>query len=272
MKRDVSTQTISDFGTQWTSYSKDTGFFGSSGLLEDFLTPFQCNKFKDKVVADIGAGGGRFTLALLELGASTVIAVEPSDAVRVLRQKVEALNAQGRVVVVNDTADKIPSNFNLDYAVSVGVIHHIPEPEPVIKAAYNALKPGGQFVVWLYGLEGSRTYLFFILPLRKLTKRLPHKWKELFSRILDIPLYIYMRTCVRFPQLNLPLRDYMTNIMQRLDPKMRRIVIYDQLSPHYAKYYTRRGVEKLMSCAPFNTEIHQRRGYSWVAIGTKPNE
>jgi hypothetical protein len=28
------------------------------------------------------------------------------------------------------------------------------------------LKPGGKFIVWLYGREGNRVYLFFIAPIR----------------------------------------------------------------------------------------------------------
>ena len=86
------------------------------------------------------------------------------------------------------------------------------------------------------------------------------------------PLAAYIYVCQRFQWSFLPLRDYMSNILGRLHADSRRVVIYDQLNPHYAKYYTRAVAQALMSCAPFDVEVHHRRGYSWVVIGTKPTQ
>jgi ribosomal protein L11 methylase PrmA len=74
---------IEDFGIQWTKYNDTDGFFGSKDLLSDFITPFDANLFSKEIIADIGAGTGRFTLNLLEFGASHVYALEPSKAVNV---------------------------------------------------------------------------------------------------------------------------------------------------------------------------------------------
>ena len=37
----------------------------------------------------------------------------------------------------------------------IGVLHHISDPKPFVEAAYKALRPGGRFLVWLYGKEGD---------------------------------------------------------------------------------------------------------------------
>lgn len=62
------------------------------------------------------------------------------------------------------------------------------------------------------------------------------------------------------------------SILGRLPADKRRLLIYDQLNPHFAKYYTRAEAVELISQAPFDVEVHHRRGYSWVVIGTKPAE
>ena len=86
---EIGNKTIEDFGIQWTKYDSTDGYFGSKDLLTSFVTPFNPELFNQKVIADIGAGTGRFTLNLLEFGASHVYALEPSIAVNVLRKKTE---------------------------------------------------------------------------------------------------------------------------------------------------------------------------------------
>ena len=58
--------------------------------------------------------------------------------------------------------------------VSYGVLHHIPDPRPVMEAARRALRPGGRMAVWIYGREGNEAYLALAEPVRALTTRLPH--------------------------------------------------------------------------------------------------
>lgn len=266
---DIDSKTITDFGKQWTTYDDSNGFFGSTELLADFISPFEISAFKDKRVADIGAGTGRFVLALLNAGAAQVIAVEPSQAIEVVHAKTSHVES-GRVIALNIRGDELPPNLGLDYVISIGVLHHISDPNPVVKAVYESLNPGGKFIIWLYGKEGNRLYLALVLPIRIISKRLPHWGKVLLARLLDLPLVTYMGLCKLLPSFPLPLRDYMTSILGRLEPAKRRLVIYDQLNPQYAKYYTHDEAYNLMKSAPFNVAIHHRRGYSWVVIGTKP--
>jgi hypothetical protein len=67
------------------------------------------------------------------------------------------------------------------------------------------------------------------------------------------------------------LREYMLSILEKMSPKKRRLIIYDQLKPSYAKYYTQFEARKLLSDRNFeNVRVHHRHGYSWTVIGTKP--
>jgi hypothetical protein len=51
----------------------------------------------------------------------------------------------------------------------------------------------------------------------------------------------------------------------------RYLVIYDQLKPAHAKYYTHAEALSLMRRAGFSDiQAHHRRGYSWTVIGTRP--
>jgi len=77
----------------------------------------------------------------------------------------------------------------------IGVLHHIPDPKPFVEAAFRALRPGGHFVIWLYGKERNALYLALIGPLRVLTKHLPHLILAFLVEIMYWPLLLYIKFC-----------------------------------------------------------------------------
>ena len=267
MNDQLQSQTIADFGEQWTRYPDNDGFFGSVELFNDIFHPLVADSdVKGCRVAEIGAGTGRFVRILVRAGASTVVAVEPSDAFMVLKANTGA--ERERIVYLQETGDRLPPSGDLDYVFSIGVMHHIPNPAPVAAAAFRALRPGGTFAIWLYGREGNTAYLLVAGSLWWLTRRLPHRGLDLFVKALYPAFWVYMQSCRLLP---LPLASYMQRVMLPLSPAKRRVVIYDQLNPAYAKYYTRAEAEGLMAGAGFvDIRLHHRHGYSWTVTGRRP--
>jgi len=259
-------KTIKDFGRQWSIFRGNEGFYGSMELFSDILHPFlNADEIRDCRVAEIGSGTGRIVNMVLEAGAKYVVALEPSDAFEVLCRNIKQPE---KVNCLKMTGDQLPADGNLDYIFSIGVLHHIPDPKPVIEAAFRAIRPGGRFLVWLYGKEGNAFYLTMVMLLRVLTKRLPHFALSALVRVLCWPLLFYMKLCRK---LSLPLQEYMVTVFEKMSPEKRRLIIYDQLNPSYSKYYTRREAEKLLIDGKFeNVRTHHRHGYSWTVIGTKP--
>lgn len=150
-------RTIKDFGDQWLRYSDNEGYYGSLELFSDILFPFlKPDDFRNCKVAEIGSGAGRIVNMLLESGVQHIVAVEPSDAFAVLVRNIQNYE---RVNCLKITGDQLPEYGDLDYVFSIGVLHHIPDPKPVVKAVYKALKPGGHHLIWLYGKEGNELYL-----------------------------------------------------------------------------------------------------------------
>jgi SAM-dependent methyltransferase len=260
-------RTIADFGEQWTEYRDSEGFFGSVELFDDIFKPLlSARDVAGRRVAEIGAGTGRFVNILASAGAAHVLAVEPSDAFRVLRENTE--RHADRVTYLNVTGDRLPATGDLDDIFIIGVLHHIPEPDPVVSAAFRALRPGGRLAVWLYGREGNAAYLMLARSLWWLTRRLPHRGLDLFVRGLYPFFWLYMTACRWLP---LPLAAYMRRVMLPLTPAKRRLVIYDQLNPAYAKYYTRHEAHDVLARHGFlDIRLHHRHGYSWTVVGTKP--
>jgi SAM-dependent methyltransferase len=259
-------RTVEDFGEQWTRFTGNEGFYGSSVLFEDMCGPLlDAAEIHGLRTAEIGSGTGRIVRMLLNAGAAHVVALEPSAAFDVLRRNVAEY--AGRVECVRATGEQLPRNASLDLVVSIGVLHHIPEPAPVVQAAYEALKPGGRMLVWLYGKEGNGLYLALTRPLRVITTRLPHVALHALARLLTLALRPYVSLCHRVP---MPLAGYFAHVFGRMDRDKQALIIYDQLRPAYARYYTRAEAVALLSSAGFDdVRVHHRHGYSWTAIGTK---
>lgn len=259
-------RTIADFGEQWTIYTGNDGFYASQELWRDILGPLvPVEEIAGRHALDIGSGTGRIVMMLLEAGAAQVTAVEPSAASAVLQQNVAEYG--DKVQILTCAGDELPEGLTVDFACSIGVLHHIPNPAPVVQAVAHSLAPGGRFAVWLYGHEGNELYLAVVKPLRKITKRLPHRLLAGLVWAIYAPLVAYHWLC---RWLDLPLKDYLQNVLFRMAPDKRRLVIYDQLNPAYAKYYTRAEAEALLANNGFtNVRLHHRRGYSWTVVGEK---
>jgi SAM-dependent methyltransferase len=260
-------RTIDDFGEQWTAFQGNEGYYGSQELFSDVITPLATpDEFKGKAVADIGSGSGRIVRMLASAGARRILAVEPSAAMDVLKTNTAQLS--DRIEYLQVTGDALPPKADLDWVVSFGVLHHIPEPAPVVRAAFHALKPGGRMLVWLYGREGNGLYLAVAQPLRRLTTRLPHATLTKVSSALQPVLARYAVLCESW---SLPMRSYMRDHIARLSPEAQMLTIYDQLNPQYAKYYSRAEAENLLRDGGFvDIQLHHRHGYSWTVCGRKP--
>jgi SAM-dependent methyltransferase len=223
-----------------------------------------------KRVAEIGAGVGRIVSLLLDWGAAEVVAIEPSDAVHALRANLACRADADRVRIIQARGEDIPRE-NFDMVFSIGVLHHIPNPVPVVRAAHEALAPGGRFIAWLYGYEGNEAYLLLVRPLRMVTTRLPHRALAGIARGLNLLLDAYIAACRRGAPL--PLRAYVLRVIANFSRERRFTVIYDQLNPAYAKYYRRTEGRELFMDAGFHVvHVYHRHGYSWTLIGDKQDQ
>jgi hypothetical protein len=66
------------------------------------------------------------------------------------------------------------------------------------------------------------------------------------------------------------MRQYMQTVYCRLAPDKRRLVIYDQLNPAYAKYYREDEARRLLENSGFkNVRTYYRHSYSWSVTGVR---
>ena len=255
--------TIEEFGNQFTLYENIDGYWGSVEMLKDIVFPFDLNTIKDKKVIEVGSGSGRIINKLNLFNPSKIVAIEPSKAIEVAKKN----NKGSSIEFLNIRGQDLNFKEEFDYVFSLGVIHHIPEYEIVCKKIYKTLKPGGKFIIWVYGYENNQLYLRIFNNLRRVTRIIPNFLLKILCKFLNISAVFYILLCRIF---NMPLKDYFKNVFSKCSFKKREEIIFDQLNPSFAKYFKKEELLSLMETSGFkNIKIHNRYNYSWTAIGEK---
>ena len=189
-------EVINSFGREWEAfhYSESEN---DEALKKQFLA--YCNSIDLKqfnehsaVAADFGAGSGRWTTLLLP-HFSLVYALEPSDgAVKVLTKK---FLKENRVKILQETVgvNSIPA-YSLDLAMSLGVLHHIPDTALAIRDIASKIKSGGVFLCYLYyKLENKPLFyrgLFWASnSLRWVISRLPYAMRRFIAQAIAATVY-----------------------------------------------------------------------------------
>ena len=129
--------------------------------------------FRDKVVLEGGCGKGRHTLLAARWGAQEVIGIDLSAAVETAFAATRSLpNAH----IVQADIYHLPLARKFDYAFSVGVLHHLPDPRGGFLSLASKVKPGGHLSAWIYGAENNEWITRFVNPLReRITSRMDQR-------------------------------------------------------------------------------------------------
>jgi SAM-dependent methyltransferase len=70
----------------------------------------------------------------------------------------------------------LPLARKFDYAFSVGVLHHLPDPRQGFMSLASRVKPGGRLSAWVYGAENNEWIVRFVNPVReKITSRIDQR-------------------------------------------------------------------------------------------------
>lgn len=199
-------------------------------------------------------------------GVEHAYAVEPADTLQILKENTKQYSE--KITYKNCVGSEINLLEECDIAISLGVVSYIPDPLPTFKSIYTALRPNGRFFVLVMAREGNRFYCYFILPFRSITTKLSDKNLFRLSTFLAVFSTGYSWICKLIPFM--PMSEYFKLVFSKMAFRERTMLIFDQLNPSYAHYYTKDELKDLYIKSGFkDIKMLHRHGYSWAVIGTK---
>lgn len=256
----VPTGSSDRFGYEWARYDAlKPAYEEQFRRWTPFLEPAD---WAGKNFLDVGCGMGRNSVWPMRYGAAGGLAIDLDP---------RSVEAAGRtladfpaVEVRRQSAYDLAETDRFDVVFSIGVIHHMEEPDRALANMVRAAKPGGSVMIWVYGLENNRWIVHGLTPLRRLLfSRLPIGATHALSWPPAAVLWLLLRLGVG--------RIEYFRLLRSFDFAHLRSIVFDQMLPSIAHYWPREAVEAMMRRAGLeDVRLAWVNEMSWAAIGRKP--
>ncbi len=247
------------FGYEWNAYSE---------VLPDYEEQFRRwmpwlspADWAGQSFLDVGCGMGRNSYWPLSYGASEGAAVDlDARSLAAARRTLAPFPAHE---VREGSAYDLPWRDRFDIVFSIGVIHHLAEPARALAEMTAAARPGGRVAIWVYGAENNRWLTAGLNPLRRaLFSKLPIGVVHHLSLYPAALLFMLLRLGFR------PIRYF--ELIAGFGFAHLRSIVFDQMLPRIAHYWTRAEVQALMQGAGLeDVRLEWVNEMSWAAIGTR---
>ena len=253
-------QVIDSFGYEWAAfdYSESESDEALDKQFLAYCAPIDLDQFNadSSVAADFGAGSGRWAARLVP-HFSLIYALEPSDgANKVLRIKFKN-ETKMRILQETVGANSIPTE-SLDLAMSLGVLHHIPDTGLAIRDVSSKIKSGGVFLCYLYYKLENKPFFYRGLfrasnSLRWMISRLPYGMRRLVAQIITGTIYLPLARTSKLlgsrgkDVSNFPLHHYadMPFVMLQNDA-------LDRFGTRLEQRFTKKEITEMLSKANFD--------------------
>jgi len=144
------------FDDEWRRFS-DVGTKDHTDLYTRYFDVLSMEDLRDdQIVLDAGCGAGRWAFEV-SLRGPRVVAVDLGRSVEIARANTDA----ERVACVQADVSALPlEHESVDWAYSLGVLHHLEDPASALRNIVRTVKPGGRVLLYLYYALSDRGLAF----------------------------------------------------------------------------------------------------------------
>jgi len=198
------------YGLAWAQQSDREYYHGASHFADRLLNSnLDISFLKGAKCLDLGTGHARYALAMVHLGAISVVGIDFSNyCLDEARRRLNFYPKEaGKIKLLLKDVYKLPKNMNgaFDFVCANGFIHHLPDPVRGWQAMFDCLKKGGHAFTFVFA-DGGTPWWRAIDLMRELLRPVPlwfsHKTLEGYevsgNQIFNILDYSYTPIQHRF--------------------------------------------------------------------------
>ena len=267
--------TVDGFGEEWSTFDQlELDEKEHAELFAEYFRVFPWRELPDGARgADIGCGSGRWArLVAPRVGRLTCVDASP-EAIDVARR---ALGAHENCTFAVASVGDLPfADGSLDFAYSLGVLHHVPDTAGALAACARVLRPGAPFLVYLYYALDGRPAWFRLLwrlsdGLRRVLSRVGHRPKLVVSTLVAVAVYLPLARAAALAEragkdpAGLPLSYYRHRSFYTM-----RTDAYDRLGTQLEQRFTREEIERMLTDAGFVDVEFSDSPPFWCAVGRR---
>lgn len=242
---------IKDFGNEWSVFDqRKLDKNEQRNIFNDYFSIFPFDKLnKNSVGADFGCGTGRWS-ELLYNKVKLIYCLEPSKAIEVAKLK---LNKAKNIIFLNETIqDASIENSSLDFAISLGVLHHVDDTESCLNVIYNKLKHNRPFLIYLYSNFENKSFFYKIIwklsdIFRKIISILPFRMKLVICYLISLFIYLPLSFISKIlHKLNLNTENIPLNYYKDKSFYTMRTDTLDRFGTKIEKRFSKKQINKLL--------------------------
>lgn len=267
----------SGFGREWSTFTQGEAALEQAErerLFAEYFSIFPWSELPaDAEGLDAGCGSGRWAV----LVAPRVGRLHALDASREALDVARAnLAAQGNVTFHFASVGEIPlADNSLDFAYSLGVLHHVPDTVGAIRHIRSKLKPGAPFLIYLYYALDNRPAWFRAVwwltnVARMAISKLPARLKILASELIAASVYWPIaRLCTLLSKLGLSTRLIPLEAYKDRSFYTMRTDAYDRFCTSLEQRFSRKQIGEMLEQAGFERIVFSENVPFWCAVGRK---
>jgi SAM-dependent methyltransferase len=268
-------EVVRGFGEEWAAFAQDhLDPAEHKRLFDRYFSLFPFEALNASAAGfDLGCGSGRW--AMLVAGRVGILhCIDPAaKALAVARAN---LRNFGNVQFHECGVDELPfADESMDFGYSLGVLHHVPDPEAALRQCVRKLKPGAPFLLYLYYAFDNRpawyrwTWKASDVG-RKLISRLPFRARKAATTAIAALVYwplsraagVSAKLGVRVK--NFPLSDY-----RGLSFYTMRTDALDRFGTRLEHRFSKDQIRSLMERSGLEDVQFREGPHYWVACGIK---
>jgi ubiquinone/menaquinone biosynthesis C-methylase UbiE len=267
--------TVEGFGLEWTKF--DQGKLSELERLrvyEDYFAVFPWDSVGNTSEgADIGCGSGRWaTIVAPKVGMLHLVDAS-EKAVDVARRNV---HSHGNCNFVHASVGNLPfEDGSLDFAYSLGVLHHVPNTASAIASIASKLKPGAPLLLYLYYNFDNRPIWYVVLwkltdVVRRALSKMPFSIRVVLCRLLAATVYWPLARVAKILSLcsMLPASWPLSYYRDKAFYVMKTDAL-DRFGTRLERRFSRAQIERMLAEAGFREITFSTRAPYWCVVAIR---
>jgi SAM-dependent methyltransferase len=266
---------VRDFGNEWSRFDQTRlSAADRAEIFDDYFRIFPWEDLPANAVgADIGCGSGRWA-ALVAPRVGHVHLVDPSNDVLAVARR----NLEGNIGVsfYQASVGNLPfDEGSLDFAYSLGVLHHVPDTSEALRSVARVLKPGAPFLIYLYYAFDQRPWWFRALwrgsdLMRRVISVLPRRAKQVCCDVITMTIYFPLtRIAWALDRVGWLPDAWPLAYYRNREWYVLRTDALDRFGTRLEQRFTRSEVQGMLIAAGFEYVRFSDREPFWCAVGMK---
>ena len=274
----LSLEVARGFGREWSTFRQDADHLSPQqrqNIFDDYfrIFPWHLLPAGGGSGIDVGCGTGRWSMLVAPRVGHLHLLDASAEALAVAKQNLAHMR---NVSFHAASVANIPlPPASLDFAYSLGVLHHVPDTQAAIAAIADKLKPGAPFLIYLYYALDNRPAWYRTLwrltdMARRAISRLPHPLRLAVSQPIAALVYWPLGRGARMlSRLGISARHLPLSYYADKSFYVMRTDAYDRFCTRLERRFNRAEIEEMLRRAGFENVQFSERMPFWCAVAIR---